>query len=128
LNRRLRILVAVEPRELSRVILHLLVSHKDAEVVCSVTDPDWLLRYTQRVLPHLIIADTRFSHFSTTLDALRNASPGVKVILTSLGESPGVGHSVAADARLSNDTLVDQLIPTVRKLCEVSTAMSLAGL
>jgi hypothetical protein len=123
LNRRLRIFVAVEPRELSRVILHLLGTLQEADIVCSIADPGWLLRYTQRLLPHLIIATPQFckAHFPTTIDAVRNASPGVKVIITSPGKLSEKGNSFNADARLSDDTLVDQLIPTVRRLCAVSS-------
>jgi hypothetical protein len=116
----LRILVAVDPRELSRVIVHLLATYQEAAVICSIADPPGLLRYMQRVLPNIVIVNPPFVESalvqSTTIDALRNASPGVKLILTSRGVSPDMARRFPVDARLTDDALVDELIPTVHRL------------
>jgi DNA-binding NarL/FixJ family response regulator len=113
----LRILVAVKSEGLSRVIFHLLATLQEVDMVCSVSDPSRLVHYAERVLPHLIIANACCVNSAETIAALKTASPGVKVILTLWEDANcNVSRLRGADARLSENTLVDQLVPTVRKL------------
>jgi DNA-binding NarL/FixJ family response regulator len=113
----LRILVAVKSEGLSRVIFHLLATLKEVDVVCSVADPSRLVHYAERVLPHLIIANGCCVNSAETIAALKTASPGVKLILTLWEDAAcDVSGLRGADARLSETALVDQLVPTVRRL------------
>ena len=113
----LRILVAVKSEGLSRVIFHLLATLPEVDVVCSVADPSRLVHYAERVLPHLIIANACCVNSDETIAALKTASPGVKLILTSWEDAACDVHRLqGADARLSETALVDQLVPTVRRL------------
>ena len=113
----LRILVAVKSEGLSRVIFHLLSTLQEVDVVCSVADPSRLVHYAERVLPHLIIANACCVNSAEAIAELKTASPGVKLILT-LWEDANceVNNLRGADASLSESALVDQLVPTVRRL------------
>ena len=113
----LRILVAVKSEGLSRVIFHLLATLQEVDVVCSVADPARLVHYAERVLPHLIIANACCVNSAETIAALKTASPGVKLSLTTWEDANCDASSLrGADARLSETALVDQLVPTVRRL------------
>lgn len=117
----LRILVAVKSEGLSRVIFHLLATLQEVDVVCSVADPSRLVHYAERVLPHLIIANACCVNSTETIAALKTASPGVKLILTQWEEAAcNISRLQGVDARLSETALVDQLVPTVRKLSALS--------
>jgi DNA-binding NarL/FixJ family response regulator len=113
----LRILVAVTSEGLTRVIFHLLANLKDVDVVCSVTDASRLVHYAERVLPHLIIADSCSVNSIQAINAVKTASPGVKLILTHWTDAPcNIDRLRGEDARINEDFLVDQLVPTVLKL------------
>jgi DNA-binding NarL/FixJ family response regulator len=113
----LRILVAVTSEGLTRVIFHLLANVKDVDVVCSVTDASRLVHYAERVLPHLIIADSCSVNSIQAINELKTASPGVKLILTHWTDAPhNIDRLRGEDARINEDFLVDQLVPTVLKL------------
>ena len=117
----LRILVAVKSEALSRVIFHLLATLQEVDVVCSVADPSRLVHYAERVLPHLIIANACCVNSAETIARLKTASPGVKLILTLWEDAECDDKRLGtADARLSESALVDQLIPTVRRLSSPS--------
>ena len=121
----LRILVAVKSDGLSRVIFHLLATLQAVDVVCSVADPSRLVHYAERVLPHLIIANGCCVNSAETIAALKTASPGVKLILTLWEDAAcDVSNLRGADARLSEAALVDQLVPTVRRLSSHSGQLS----
>ncbi len=119
-----RVLVAVRPEGLSRIIFHLLANIGGIDVVCSITDSSRLVRYTQRVLPHVIILNTRFvSADPAVVGALRAASPGVRLLLTTREDSPSPiprARQSRFDAQISEASLVTKLIPTVRKLCSTA--------
>jgi hypothetical protein len=113
----MRILVAVRSEGLSRVIFHLLANVQGVDVVCSVTDPTKIKRYTERVLPHLIIANACSLDSAEAIDELKTASPGVKLILTHWEDSAClIDRHCGEDARITEDSLVDQLVPTVLRL------------
>jgi DNA-binding NarL/FixJ family response regulator len=116
--------VAVKSEGLSRVIFHLLATLQEVDVVCSVADPSRLVHYAERVLPHLIIANGCCVNSAETIAALKTASPGVKLILTLWEDAAcSVDHLRGVDARLSETALVDQLVPTVRRLSAPSRRM-----
>ena len=113
----LRILVAVKSEGLSRVIFHLLATLQEVDVVCSVADPARLVHYAKRVLPHLIIANSCSVNSIQTINELKTASPGVKLILTHWTDAAcNIDRLRGEDARIDEDSLVDQLVPTVLKL------------
>lgn len=113
----LRILVAVTSEGLTRVIFHLLANLKGVDVVCSVTDASRLVHYAERVLPHLIIANSCSVNSIQTINELKTASPGVKLILTHWTDAEcNIDRLRGEDARINEDSLVDQLVPTVLKL------------
>jgi DNA-binding NarL/FixJ family response regulator len=121
----IRILVAVKSEGLSRVIFHLLATLQEVDVVCSVSDASRLVHYAERVLPHLIIANGCCVNSAETIAALKTASPGVKLILTTWEDAAcDVLRLRGADARLNEDALVDQLVPTVLRLSPSRTGSS----
>jgi hypothetical protein len=87
------------------------------DVVCSIADPARLVHYTERVLPHLIIANGCSVNSAETIKRLKTASPGVKLILTWWEDAAcNLDQLRGGDARLSESALVDQLVPTVLRL------------
>jgi DNA-binding NarL/FixJ family response regulator len=113
----LRILVAVKSEGLTRVIFHLLANLQGVDVFCSVADPDRIVHYAERVLPHLIIANSCCVNSSETISAIKTASPGVKLILTLWADaSRHIDRKCGEDARISEDSLVEELVPTVLRL------------
>jgi hypothetical protein len=109
--------VAVSSEGLTRVIFHLLANLRGVDVVCSVTDAARLVHYAERVLPNLIIANSCSVNSTQTINELKTASPGVKLILTHWTDSACNIHRLRGeDARINADSLVDQLVPTVLKL------------
>jgi hypothetical protein len=120
LEKNLRVLVAVTPEALTRVIVHLLRAYPAIEIVSCVSGTRRLVRHAQRLLPHLIIINDHSveSDAGVTVDALKNASPGSKLILTSWGDCySGRRHLSNVDAHLNEALLIRKLLPTVRRLC-----------
>ena len=116
----LRILVSVTPDALTRVIVHLLRNFPEIEIVSCVRGNEPLVRQAQRLLPHIIIVNCQeaVSGCGTTVDVLKNASPGSKLILTSWGDDFAVRRRLPnVDAHINEASLVRKLVPTVRKLC-----------
>ena len=115
----LRILVSVAPDALTRVIVHLLRSFPEIEIVSCVSGNQSLVRQAQRLLPHVIIVNCcAVSDTGATVDVLKNASPGSKLILTSWGDDFAVRRRFPnVDAHINEASLIRKLVPTVRKLC-----------
>ena len=92
-------LVSVKPAALSRVIVHLLRSVQEIEILSCVSGNEHLLRHAQRLLPHVIIVNGHdvFSDSEATVDVLKNASPGSKLILTSWGDEFAVRRRLRTD-------------------------------
>jgi len=105
---------------LTRVIVHLLRSFPEIEIVSCVSGNERLVRQAQRLLPHVIIVNCHqvVSAAGATVDVLKNASPGSKLILTSWGDDFAVRRQLPnVDAHINEASLVRKLVPTVRKLC-----------
>src|SRR5882724_5729459 len=116
----LRILVSVAPDALTRVIVHLLRSFPEIEIVSCVRGNQRLVRQAQRLLPHVIIVNSQeaVSNSRSTVDVLKNASPGSKLILTSWGDDFAARRRLPnVDAHINEASLIRKLVPTVRKLC-----------
>ena len=116
----LRILVSVTPDALARVIVHLLRSFPEIEIVSSGSGNERLVRQAQRLLPHVIIVNCRNSASvdGPIVDELKNASPGSKLIFTSWGDDFAVRRRLSnVDAHINEASLIRKLVPTVRKLC-----------
>ena len=114
----LRVLIAVTPDALTRVIVHLLWSFPEIEIVSCVQRNERLVRHAERLLPHIIIVNAIDADRSETVAALKNASPGSKLILTSWGDRFAVRRRLSnADAHINEAFLVRKLLPTVRRLC-----------
>jgi chemotaxis response regulator CheB len=120
LENNLRVLVAVTPDALTRVIVHLLRAFPAIEIVSCVRGSRRLVRHAERLLPHVIIINDHSveSDAGVTVEALKNASPGSKLILTSWGDSySGRRHLSNVDAHINEALLIRKLLPTVRRLC-----------
>jgi DNA-binding NarL/FixJ family response regulator len=118
LESNLRVLVAVTPDALTRVIVHLLRAYPEIEIVCCVQWNERLVRHAERLLPHIIIVNAIDMEGSETVAALKNASPGSKLILTSWGDRFAVRRRLSnVDAHINEAFLVRKLLPTVRRLC-----------
>ena len=116
----LRVLVAVAPDALTRVIVHLLRAFPAIEIVSCVRGNRRLVHHAERLLPHVIIINDHSveSDAGVTVEALKNASPGSKLILTSWGDSySGRRHLANVDAHINEALLIRKLLPTVRRLC-----------
>jgi len=120
LEKNLRVLVAVTPEALTRVILHLLRTFPAIEIISCVTGSRSLVRHAERLLPHVIIINDHSVEggAGATVEALKNASPGSKLILTSCSDCfSGQGHLSSVDAYINEALLIRKLLPTVRRLC-----------
>lgn len=114
----LRVLVAVTPDALTRVIVHLLRMSPAIEIVSCISGNTSLVRHAERLLPHIIIVNAIDMDGSETVAALKNASPGSKLILTSWGDRFAVRRRLSnVDAHINEAFLVRKLLPTVRRLC-----------
>ena len=116
----LRVLIAVTPDALTRVIVYLLRAYPEIEIAACVNGGHRLVRHAQRLLPHVIIINNYAieGDKAVTLDALKNASPGSKLILTSWGDDSSRRRQPAGvDAHINEASLIQQLLPTVRRLC-----------
>ena len=120
MEKNLRVLVAVTPEALTRVIVHLLRAYPAIEIVSCVRGSRRLVRHAERLLPHVIIINDHSvdSDAGVTVDALKNASPGSKLILTSWGDCySSRRHLSNVDAHINEALLIRKLLPTVRRLC-----------
>ena len=117
----LRVLVAVTPDALTRVIVHLLLqAFPTIEIVSCVCETRRLVRHAERLLPHVIIINEPSveSNAEVSLEALKKASPGSKLIVTSWDDSySGRRHLSNVDAHINEALLIRKLLPTVRRLC-----------
>jgi len=88
LESNLRVLVAVTPDALTRIIVHLLRAYPSIEIVSCISGNSRLVRHAERLLPHVIIINDHSVECEARdiVDALKNASPGSKLILTSWGD------------------------------------------
>jgi chemotaxis response regulator CheB len=120
LESNLRVLVAVTPDALTRVIVHLLRAYPAIEIVSCISGNRRLVRHAERLLPHVIITNACSvdCDASATVDALKNASPGSKLILSSWGDCyAGRRRLSNVDAHINEALLIRKLLPTVRRLC-----------
>jgi len=120
LESNLRVLVAVTPDALTRIIVHLLRAYPSIEIVSCISGNSRLVRHAERLLPHVIIINDHSVECEARdiVDALKNASPGSKLILTSWGDCyAGRRRLSNVDAHINEALLVRKLLPTVRRLC-----------
>jgi len=116
----LRILIAVKPESLSRVISYLIGNVSGIAILSCVNDARQVVRHAERILPHLIIVNDRAigPDAPGTIEALKNASPGAKVVLTFWAASQYSDFPHCnADARIDEASLTKQLAPVLLKLC-----------
>lgn len=116
---KVRVLVAVRPPALLRVIEHLLSNCPEIEVVASRSKGRRLAQATAAVLPELVVANGRLlgKEACQTIAEIKRSSPGSKLILISSVEGfAGAARRCGADACLDEEALVRRLLLTVRKL------------
>lgn len=117
--RKLKVLVAVEPVSLSRVIAHLIRDDSTLQIVSSLHKASELPRQARRLRPDLIIANARLlgEKASDSIPRVKRASPKSKLLLTDFHDGlERVARQCGADAYLEEESLVARLVPTVRRL------------
>jgi DNA-binding NarL/FixJ family response regulator len=123
--RRLRVLMAVQPAALARVIGHLLDAAPEMRVVGSVMDRQALLRRAGRSAPDVIVANARVlgREIGAAVAAVKGSSPGSKLIVISAFED--LSHEArlnGADLTLEEESLVRALPRALRTVASRSRA------
>lgn len=116
---RLRVLVAVKPRSLVRLIEHLFHDDPELFIVGRPAEGTGLARRARRLAPDVVVASTRLlgRKHGPVLADLRRFSPASKLILICPAEAFGsVARASAADAHLAEEAIVRRLVPTLRQL------------
>jgi hypothetical protein len=113
-----KILVAVAPRSLSRVVEHLLRGREGLALVGSAGSDRQLASRARRAAPDLLVVSLRLlgREAGARLASLRLSSPGSKLIVVSPGTFAIPLRPRGADAMVPEEALVRRLVPLVRKL------------
>ncbi len=120
-SNKVTVLVAVKPTSMGRVIVHLFRSRPDLQIVEHRSAAGTLARHAGRVLPDLIVANTRSLGKARweTVAQVKRFSPNSKlIVLCPLGGFEQKARESGADAYLEEEALVRGLLDTVRKLAE----------
>ena len=118
--RKIRVIVAVQPRSLLRVIEHLLGGQPELRIVARLSGNNRLSLTASAMLPELIIANARFlgRECRKAIPEIKRASPGSKLILL-LCPFEGFARETrdcGADAYLEEEAIVRRLLPALGKL------------
>jgi hypothetical protein len=117
--RNIRVLVAVEPPPLGRIIEHLFHDQPHYRIVMCLNEWTPLARYASRLQPELIIASISLlgDGAAGIVADVKLASPGSKLILINFSHDLGRhARKWGADAYLNSENLVQRLVPKAEKL------------
>ena len=117
--RNIRILVAVEPPQLGRIIEHLFHNQPNYRIVKCLNEWTSLSREASRLHPELIIASISLlgDGAAGIVADVKLASPGSKLILINFSHDLGrYTRKWGADAYLKSEDLVRSLVPKAGKL------------
>ena len=116
----IKVLVAVKSEALARVIQHILHGQAGISGIDFADSEQGLMEQAQRLCPGLIIVNSRLlgRDAAAALTQLKRASPQSKLILTCNFEefSRSIGSGIV-DARVLDETLVQQLPAIARRIC-----------
>ena len=118
-SRKIRVLVAVEPLPLLRVIEHLLAGAPEIQIISSPHGVPTLVLQTKRLQPDLIIANARLlgEGACEVLINIKRSSPRSKLILTDFDSGlAGLADDCGVDVYLDEEALVRRLVLAARKL------------
>jgi DNA-binding NarL/FixJ family response regulator len=117
--RKVKVLIAVEPLPLLRVIEHLFGGAPEIQIISRLHEAVHLVRQVRRLQPDLIIVNARLlgPGACQVFNQVKRASPHSKLILTdfSVG-SPPPFRQWGVDVYLEEETLVKQLLSQSRLL------------
>jgi DNA-binding response OmpR family regulator len=114
----IRVLIADDYVALHRAITRLL--QPACDVVGSVTDVTHLVAETVRLQPDVVVLDLRMVGVDglDVCGQLRNASPGVQILLYSAAEGPDLrGYALAAGAAdfIVKTRVTEELLPAIQR-------------
>ena len=118
---RFKVLVAVKPAAMARVIEHLFRGQPQLEVLEYRSAGSHLAEHAETANVELIVASTRLLGRSRweTLAAVKRSSPGSKlIVICPLGGFTKEARESGADACLEEEAVVSGLLDTVRRLTE----------
>lgn len=117
--RNIRILVAVEPPPLGRIIEHLFHNQPNYGIVKCLNEWTRLVREASRLHPELIIVSISLlgDGAAGIVAGVKLASPVSKLILINFSHDLGrQARKWGADAYLNSENLVQRLVPKAEKL------------
>jgi len=119
ISRKIRVLIAVEPLPLLRVMEHLLAGAPEIQIIaCPHVVPSLVLQ-AKRLQPDLIIANARLlgEEARDVLTNLKRSCPRSKLILTDFAAGlAGLASQWGVDVYLEEEVLVEQLLLAARQL------------
>ena len=113
---RIRVLLCDDSRSLATLVDHWLEEHDDLEFVGAIQHKEDCLEAIARTQPDVVLLDTMGNpHDTSTLETIRRAAPGARVILYS-GYVALLGEDALprADAFLDKGADQDELVAAVR--------------
>ncbi len=118
---RAKVLVAVQPTSMGKVIQHLFRTHPELELVEHRSAAESLPRRAERLRPDVIVANARVLGRSRwqMLAEIKRSSPESKlVVICPMGGAANKARENGADASVEEEAVVRQLMPTVRRLAD----------
>jgi DNA-binding NarL/FixJ family response regulator len=118
-KKKVRILIAVEPLSLRRVMELILGAGSEIQVLARPDDVSTLQRQARRLQPDLLITNARLlgDEARTVLGDIKRVSPHTKIILTDFdARLAGIAGQCGVDLYLEEDLLVRRLLEAVRRL------------
>jgi DNA-binding NarL/FixJ family response regulator len=115
---KVKILVAISPPALLRVVDHLLYGRSEFEVVARSSEQRGLCRQAARHLPDVVITNPKVlgREPAKVVTEFKRSSPASKLVLLGENESSGDARRFGADGYVSEDAVVRRLIATVRNV------------
>jgi len=112
------VLIAVQPESFVRLIEHVLGEEPGLRVVGRLSKGDSIARSVGRLAPDVIITNTRLfgREHGQVLAGLKRSSPGSTLILLTQAFGGPFPAPSGADGWLSEEAVVEQLVPMVQKL------------
>jgi DNA-binding NarL/FixJ family response regulator len=117
--KKLRVLMAVQPAALARVVEHLLGDPREVAVVARVEEGRSLPRRAERSSPDVIVANARLlgREIGPAVAAVKDSSPLSKLIVISpFKDLAREARRCGADATLEEETLVRRLPGALKAL------------
>ena len=117
--RKVRVLVAVQPLPLMRVVEHLLGAAPEIQIIPRSYATLSLAQQAKRLQPDLIIANSTFlgDKAFDVLNSIKRASPRGKLIFMAFDAGmSGLARQCGVDAYLDEEVLVKQLLSAARRL------------